>query len=270
MSTNTVEEELTEAERTNQTRNKGKPDGLFRACMDEIKNSHSIGQALRNAFIAAGLLTDLKSYSEMLSQFYSATQVLEERIAQAKKQTDGEYKFVQKILTTVDYNFVKGYEADLEELLGSEWKDKSEAYMTDPAKEYQERLKTAKEEELIAAIFILWGPLIIGGGPALKPKVQKAFGKDATNVFTDVIGKGRAERKTAFINAFDDLLENESLDEDKKKALFNNIVKYSGELMNLNNDMMSAVKESPGMFKRFTAAMSLVYGLFASKLIKSS
>ena len=45
-------------EQTERVRNQGKPNGLFRACMDEIRSSHTTGQALRTAAIVSGLLTD--------------------------------------------------------------------------------------------------------------------------------------------------------------------------------------------------------------------
>ena len=54
--------------RTQRTRDRGKPDGLFRACMDQIHVDHSIGQTLRNAMLAAGLMTDQRCYAELLAQ----------------------------------------------------------------------------------------------------------------------------------------------------------------------------------------------------------
>jgi hypothetical protein len=250
-----------EEENTDTVRSQGISDGLFRSCMDEIKAQHTTGQSLRNAFIAAGLLTEVKSYAEMLVQFYSATFALSQRLKQIRK-TDGDYMLIKKLLSRLQYDFVKGYEADLEFLLKSEWRGKAEQYMTVAAKKYEQRLTNANECELIAGIFILWGPLIIGGGPALKFKVEKAFGKEATNIFHDVVGAGRGERKTKFIKAYDELLDvcDDLLTDTKKKDIFDDIVKYSGEFMKLNNDMMSSVKESPGFLKRVRASFSLVVG----------
>ena len=36
-----------EAQRTERVRQQGAPEGLFRGCMDVIRRSHSVGQALR-------------------------------------------------------------------------------------------------------------------------------------------------------------------------------------------------------------------------------
>ena len=41
-----------EEEQTNSVRNQGRENGLFRKCMDTIKQSHTIGQGLRTAALA--------------------------------------------------------------------------------------------------------------------------------------------------------------------------------------------------------------------------
>ena len=43
---------------TTSVRDQGKVDGLFRSCMDSIRMSHGVGQALRTAMLGAGLMTD--------------------------------------------------------------------------------------------------------------------------------------------------------------------------------------------------------------------
>ena len=40
---------------------------------------------------------------------------------------------------------------------------------------YIAAIESGDEITLIAASFILWGPLVIGGGAAIMPKVKKAF-----------------------------------------------------------------------------------------------
>ena len=75
-----------ETEQTERVRNQGKPNGLFRQCMDEIRTSHTLGQTLRNAALAAGLLSDEKCYAELLGQFYLATNVLELRLQELSEK----------------------------------------------------------------------------------------------------------------------------------------------------------------------------------------
>jgi len=231
-----------ETEQTERVRNQGKPDGLFRACMDVIRTSHSVGQSLRTAALAAGLLSDARCYAELLGQFYVATAAMENRMDELLKSRDGELRQVKEL----GYNFSGGYERDLEHLLGPGWRRTIDNWTTDPAKNYVKRLVVADEKELMAAAFILWGPLVIGGGAILKPRVKKSFGVGATNVFDDVVGAaggGRSGRRRKFIETYDGLLGNEG--NGTKSREFAEIVEAAGSFMALNNDMMTAVRQRP-------------------------
>lgn len=245
-----------EAVRTNKVRNQGNEHGLFRACMDQIRTAHTIGQTLRNATIAAGLLTDVKCYAELLGQFYLATSALERRMEELqvladKDEDDG--LLVAKLAQKLGYSFVAGYERDLQALLGSDWKRIIQSWSTKPAQQYILRLESASDIECIAAAFILHGPLVIGGGAAIKPRVEKSFGVDATNVFQDVVGNargGRSARRRDFIQFYDTLLDN---DDGKEDARFTTIVQSCGEYMQLNNEMMLAVRQAP-WWRKYVAA----------------
>ncbi len=48
---------------------------------------------------------------------------------------------------------------------------------------------------------------MIGAGAAIRPRVQKAFGEGATNVFDSVVGPGRIQLCRAFIDTFDNVLD---------------------------------------------------------------
>lgn len=245
-----------EAEQTERVRNKGQPNGLFRSCMDKIKHSHGVGQTLRTAKLAAGLLSDKNCYAELLVQFYVVTKAMEKRmdamLLQSKESGDTHehnYNLLRKVKNDLGYAFCHGYERDLEYLLGqSDWEKTVETWTTQPAMKYMERMMNANEDELVAAAFILWGPLVIGGGAALKPRVTRAFGVGATHVFEDVVGPRRAERRHQFIQVYDTLLDSEE-EVNKKKETFNSIVQCSGEFMDLNNEMMMAVRQRPWWYK---------------------
>jgi hypothetical protein len=166
------EEPRNEAEQTDKVSKLGRENGLFKQCMDKIKNSHTTGQALRNAAVAAGALSDRENYAELLSLFYVATRAMEMRMDEIHESNSEsidsltEKKFaLLKEVKSLGYSFCKGYELDLEHLLGQNWKFKVDEMTTEPAKKYVERLKVANENELVAAAFILWGPLVIGGEP---------------------------------------------------------------------------------------------------------
>ena len=110
---------------------------------------------------------------------------------------------------------------------------------TEPARRYVARLERAGDCELAAAAFILWGPLAIGGGAALKPRVRNAFGEGATHVFSSVTeggSEGRKWRRDAFIAAFDGLV---GADDVK----FEEVTMHVGELMEMNNEMMMACRQ---------------------------
>jgi len=238
-------------------RNQGKPNGLFRACMDEIRSSHSTGQALRTTGIVSGLLTDSKCYAEMLGQFYLATASLEKRMDELIASCDDDDNKKSLLLVSkvrnLGYSFTSVYEKDLEALLGKEWRDTIHAWSTEPTKQYIKALESANDIECLAAAFILHGPLVIGGGAMLKPKVEKAFGLNATNVFEDVTGTargGRSSRRREFIELYDTVLV---LDESYDATTFASVVEKCGEYMRLNNDMMLAVRQRP-WWRKYVAA----------------
>ena len=126
------------------------------------------------------------------------------------------------------------------------------------------KLGKANDEECVAAAFILHGPLIIGGGAALKPRVEKSFGPDATNVFEQVIGMergGRSARRKEFIDLYDTLLDTNTNDSGKVQPTderFRKIVEASGQFMDLNNLMMLAVRQRPWWTKYVAAVGAAV------------
>ena len=238
---------------TKKVRDQGRAGGLFRACMDSIKRQHSIGQGLRMAFLAAGLLTDARCYGELISQFYIACRALEERLAAA--DTDARCGALVEKARALGYGFTAGFEADLAHLLGSSWATQVEAWTTAPAQRYADELKNADELDLIAGVFILWGPMVIGGGAMLMPRVKKSFGKEATHLYSGVTGAGRGQRRKDFIAFFDAMLDG---DDDGGAAASSSglptratgggekrarIIERTRHFMDMNNEMMDAVKE---------------------------
>lgn len=189
----------------------------------------------------------------MLGQFYLATSALETRVDELLSgATSDDAELLVAKISELGYSFSKGYALDLQALLGSDWEGTVRSWATEPTKEYVRRLGRANDDECAAAAFILHGPLIIGGGAALKPRVEKSFGPDATNVFEQVIGMargGRSARRKEFIELYDTLL----LDTDTNER-FQKIVEASGQFMDLNNQMMLAVRQRPWWTKYVAAA----------------
>ena len=83
--------------------------------MDVIRHSHSVGQSLRTAALAAGLMTDKNCYAELLDQFYLTTAALEVRLHERKDHSSAIAAIIK-----LGYAFTKGYEQDLLSLLGAD------------------------------------------------------------------------------------------------------------------------------------------------------
>ena len=252
-----------EAQRTERVRQQGAPEGLFRSCMDVIRRSHSVGQALRTAMLGAGLMTDAECYAELLAQFYVCTAALERGLQKSAS------KLAQRVNTEIGLAFTSGYEADLRHLLGEGWARRVDDELTsDVARRYVARLEAASEAELVAGVFILHGPLAIGGGAALKPRVGKAFGAGATHVFEPVVGPGRGRRRALFITAFDELLaqvpsEDGGAEKGTADPRFGAIVSACGEFMELNNQLMLSCRKRPWWSKWAWGAAVVVVGAAA-------
>lgn len=185
-------------------------------------------------------------YAELLTQFYVTTECLdlillesESEIASSVLNSElGKYK-----------GFCNDYATDLEHLLGPDHLRIINSYKSEAAIKYIKTLKenNAKVElrdaSLLAGIFILWGPMIIGGGAMLYPRVKKAYGELACSTFTLFIGSGREKRKREFIDFFD------SVGERMEEEEFNKVVELCGEYMRMNNEMMVQVKRRPWWVK---------------------
>jgi hypothetical protein len=255
---------LTEEQATNLVRDQGNPGGLFRSCMDTIRRSHSVGQALRTAALAAGVMSDRICYAELLAQFYVATAALELRLKDRKDASE-----MVKRVADLDYAFSPGYEADLMQLLGGNWRARVQGMMTKSSKQYVAMIQNGSDLDLVAAAFILWGPLVIGGGAALKPRVKKSFGENATNVFESVVGGakgGRVQRRKDFIVMIDGLLGEGGAGRD---AEFRSIVAASAAFMDLNNGMMQEVRQSPWWSKYVWAGAAVVACVVVAKFRSS-
>ena len=93
----------------------------------------------------------------------------------------------------------------------------------------------------------------------MKPRVEKAFGKNVTHVFQSVVGAGRggrSGRRREFIDCYDRLLE--GFDDNENESLFDEIVHAVSDFMDLNNEMMMAVRQSPWWHKYVKVSVVVV------------
>merc|ERR1712032_13725 len=202
------------------------------------------GQALRMGLVATGLLSDVNCYTEALIQFYVCTKALDERLNRCKLD------IVVKVRDSLHkYAFVAGYEADLQQLLGEEcWEAEVRARTNPAASKYCNYLRECDDLELVAAVYVLYGALVIGGGAAMEPRVKKRFG--AAKLFESVIGPGRAERKGEFIALYDELLQAEDNERREK------IVLATTQFMERNNALMLGMCKKPYWY--YPAGISLL------------
>eukprot|EP00928_Gymnodinium_smaydae_P027149 TRINITY_DN21084_c0_g1_i1.p1 TRINITY_DN21084_c0_g1~~TRINITY_DN21084_c0_g1_i1.p1 ORF type:complete len:288 (+),score=35.40 TRINITY_DN21084_c0_g1_i1:53-865(+) len=239
---------------------KGKDGGLFRRCMESIRRSHTKGQMLRMGLVATGLLSDKNCYTEALIQFYVCTKALEERLKTSKSN------IVANVRTALaKYNFVDGYEADLKQLLGkATWQVDVQTRSNPAAVEYCKYLGECDDMELVAAVYVLYGALIIGGGAAMEPRVKKRFG--AVSLFQKVIGPGRDERKSEFIALYDNLLNAQDQDS------FEKIVASTAQFMERNNALMLGMRKKPFWYYPLGVGVLAVLagvGFLGCRLLKS-
>jgi heme oxygenase len=209
---------------------------MYGKLMKQIHKSHKKGQSIRNVLLPV-LLTSRHNYAAALVQFYHPTALLEEILSQF-----GNDPLIAGVLECKT-SFRRQYEADLQELLGNDWQKEAENLMKPAAVEYCARLRKAQVENdtltLTAAYFILHGPLVVGGGPALKPFVMKAFGEKAVCVL-DIekeFGEKRGEIKKRFKNYFNKIV--------LKPEEETKLVEKCGSFMELNNSLLTQLDLMP-------------------------
>ena len=67
-----------------------------------------------------------------------------------------------------------GYASDLKQLYGEEWLEIAAAARTPATASYVAALEAADPVSLVAAAFILYGALVVGGGKATQAKVSQS------------------------------------------------------------------------------------------------
>jgi Heme oxygenase len=226
---------------------KGRENGLFRSCMKAIRSAHFQSNRMRAVIVLAGLFTDLRIYRDVIAIFYAITKEMEDKLLelQAKDPNDS----ICGKLLALGYRFTDDYEKDLAYLYSKEknaaadWKSEVQVLLrqTPAASAYRERIRAMTSGAQVAgAVFCVWGGLVIGGGAVAMPRVKANYGIEATHLYSSVTGPGREERKRAFVQAWDDLTEQASTDDD-----FATIVQSSRECMQCNNDVFSSLIRNP-------------------------
>lgn len=108
-------------------------------------------------------------YAGAITQFYWLSVVLETRLEKHK-----EHPMVASV-RSLGLCVSPGYEADLAQLFGDNWRKAAVATRTPATDKYVEILEAADPISLVAAAFILYGALVVGGGKLTQAKVRKVI-----------------------------------------------------------------------------------------------
>ena len=245
--TSSVAAALTDPVAFDNTTAKGQPDHLFRACMKAIRSAHFFSNRIRAGLIVTGLLTDPTIYREVLSVFYVLTSEVEQKLGDPQfGASKVEQEIIQK-LVSLGYSFTEAYEKDLSYLYDHDptWKQQVNGVVdrTSAARDYVRKIQSmTKATEIAGAVFVLWGPLVIGDGAAILPRVKSLCGVDATHIYTSATGPGREEGTHQFVTTWDSLATEQT-------TCFAEIVTASQECMQCNNNVLSSLQRNPWWFK---------------------
>merc|ERR1712087_817420 len=162
-------------------------------------------------------------YAGAITQFYFLTAALEQALHRHQA-----HPMVDKVLG-LGIVALPGYESDLSELYGTDWRTKAEVRKTPATAAYIKKLEAAGPVELAAAAFILYGALIVGGGKMTQAKVRKVYPQCEHRLFDikDDIKLARQEFKAAFTaigKAFPEHFETLTSEAARYMALNNTVV----------------------------------------------
>ena len=241
----------------------GAVGGLFRACMDQISKSHKEARNIRTALILLGIFTDKSLYREWIAVFYKVNLELERHMQSEpffQKQPPKEQAILRELRKLGDqYYFTDLYEHDLARLYSEDkdWKKSVQrCFDAKPAaKQLQQHIRNmTTATELAGTLFIFWGVYIVGGGALFRQRALKMVGEDSVRLYTNVSGVGRARRKAAFINCWDDLAA-AGTDE------FNAVNVSADTCMDMTNAMMRDLSANPWWLKWASGTILVVTGV---------
>ena len=115
------------------------------------------------------IFTEQKLYAGAIAQFYWLSDALE---AQLRQHAD--HPMVAKV-AELGLCVTPGYASDLKELYGEGWREVALAARTPATASYVAVLEAADPVSLVAAAFILYGALVVGGGKATQAKVRRVL-----------------------------------------------------------------------------------------------
>ena len=160
---------------------------LYGRMMKAIASSHEWGNRVRMLKLPL-IFAEERLYAGAIAQFYWLTATLEDALA----RHDG-HPMVSRV-KALGLTLTPGYAADLAQILGAGWRDEVARMKTAATASYCDILNAAGPVELVAASFILYGALVVGGGKVTQQKVKKVFPK-CDHVLFDVADDMKSARQ---------------------------------------------------------------------------
>ena len=148
----------------------GHRDGppLYGRMMKSISSGHDRANRMRMLKLPL-IFTEQKLYAGAIAQFYWLSDALE-----AQLQRHADHPMVAKV-AELGLCVTPGYASDLKELYGEGWREVALAARTPATASYVAVLEAADPVSLVAAAFILYGALVVGGGKATQAKVRRVL-----------------------------------------------------------------------------------------------
>jgi len=217
------------------------------------------------------ILTDQRLYAGAITQFMWVTKALETRLREHGGDGDGDGDgggggggdkgtALVAVLTRelFNTNVTKGYEDDLRVLYGEDWIEKARDAQTAVCKDYVACINTANPPQLVAAAFILYGALVIGGGKSTQAKVKRIF-PACDHVLFDVAEDMQVARKN-FRETFDGIGK-------RFPELRQELVIETAAFMGRNNALVLSVRATPfWWWKAVAPAAALLIAIYMSRV----
>jgi hypothetical protein len=188
------------------------------------------------------ILTDTSLYAAAIANFYHLTYALEQALAAPFMKAEPMVVRVH----SMGLSLAAGYEADLAQLYGPGWQAAAEQAKTAETTAYCQVLATATPAQLVAAAFILYGALVIGGGKATQKKVKGVF-PGCDHVLYDVADE-MMEARASFRQCFNEIGA-EHLHE------YDTLVEEAARFMQLNNTVLLSISCLPGWWWKAAIGM---------------